>query len=209
MAWKDKNKEKEYRAYWEKHMRSEESKQRKKETTRLWILNQRKKRAERELQNGADLGYPGIKIRDDIRKRIEEGRTKILVNKDGSITCFHKHEDGHWVNGSKNKKYLHREIVKKELNLTDEDMKGLIVHHKDKDKNNNAISNLEILTQSEHMKKHIEEVYKNFTPGWGPHNRICNKTYDKICVKCGMQFQSKCYNAKYCSTKCKNANRKK
>lgn len=44
MAFKDKEKEKVYRTYWEKHIRSEESKRRKKETTRLWILNQRKKK---------------------------------------------------------------------------------------------------------------------------------------------------------------------
>ena len=99
MAFKDKEKEKEYRAYWEKYIRSEESKERKKETTKLWILKQRKKKAEQELQNGKDLGYTGIKIKNSIRKRIEAGITKILVNNDGSITCFHKNEDGHWVNG--------------------------------------------------------------------------------------------------------------
>lgn len=99
MAFKDKEREKAYRKYYEQNIRSEESKKRKKETTRLWILRQRKKRTEQELQNGKDLGYEGIKIKDAIRKRIEAGITKILVNNDGSITCFHKSEDGHWVNG--------------------------------------------------------------------------------------------------------------
>lgn len=82
MAYKDKNREKEYRKYWEQYRRSEASKARKKETTELWIAKYRKERDERELQNGKDLGYEGIKIRDDIRKRIEAGITKILVNED-------------------------------------------------------------------------------------------------------------------------------
>ena len=78
MAYKDKEKAKAQRKYWEEHIRSEESKKRKKETTRLWVLNQRKKRAEQELKNGEELGYSGVRIRNDIRKRIEKGTTKIL-----------------------------------------------------------------------------------------------------------------------------------
>ena len=109
MAYKDKEKAKAQRKYWEEHIRSEESKKRKKETTRLWILNQRKKRVEQELKNGEELGYSGVRIRNDIRKRIEDGITKILVNNDGSIMCFHKNEDGHCVNNTNGKKYLHRE----------------------------------------------------------------------------------------------------
>ena len=57
MAYKDKEKAKIRQKYWEKYIRSEESKKRKKETTRLWILNQRKKRDEQELKNGEELGY--------------------------------------------------------------------------------------------------------------------------------------------------------
>lgn len=167
MAYKDKNKEKEYFKYWEKHLRSKESKERKKETTRLWILKQREERDKKELQNGKDLGYEGIKIRDSIRKRIEDGITKILVNDDGSITCFHRNEDGHWVNTTSKKKYLHREIYKREFNLTDEDLKGLIVHHKDEDKDNNEIDNLEAITQSEHTDRHKELYAKNLEKGRG------------------------------------------
>lgn len=85
MAYKDLEKEKAYRAYYEKHIRSEASKKRKAETTRLWIARRRKLRDEQELKNGEELGYPGVKIKNIIRKRIEEGTTKILVNNDGSI----------------------------------------------------------------------------------------------------------------------------
>jgi len=206
MAFKDKEKEKLYRAYWEKHIRSEESKKRKKETTRLWILKQRKKRTEQELQNGRDLGYIGIKIRDDVRKRMEEGKTKILVNEDGSITCFHRSEDGHWVNKTNGrKKYLHREVIKQKLGLTDEDLKGLVIHHINEDKDDNRLENLEILTQSEHMTRHKDKYIKNLAlgriAGW-----TMNTEFIKICEECGTKFKSKAHNAKYCSNACKMKN---
>ena len=151
-------------------MRSEASKIRKKETTHLWIMQQREKRNKKELQNGKDLGYEGIKIKDNIRKRIEEGITKILVNKDGSITCFHKNKDGHWVNNTGKKKYLHREIIKQELNLTDEDLKGYVIHHKNENKDDNYLDNLEILTQSEHMDRHKDKYTKNLALGREKHS---------------------------------------
>lgn len=166
MAFKNKEKEKEYYKYWEKYKRSEESKARKKETTRLWIEKQREERDKKELQNGKDLGYERIKIRDDIRKRIEAGITKILVNKDGSITCFHKNEDGHWINNTGKKKYLHREVVKQGLGLTDEDLKGLVIHHKNENKDDNRLENLEVITQSEHMDRHKDKYIENFEKGW-------------------------------------------
>ena len=168
MAYKDKNKEKEYFKYWEKYMRSEESKARKKETTRLWILKQRAERDERELQNGKELGYEGVKIRDSIRKRIELGITQILVNEDNSITCFHKNEDGHWINNTGKKKYLHREVVKQKCGLTDEDLKGCIIHHKNENKDDNNIENLEIITQREHMlDRHKDKYIENLAKGRG------------------------------------------
>lgn len=205
MPYKSKEQEKKYRAYWEKYKRSEKSKAKKREMTRLWLINQRKKRTEQELKNGEELGYAGVKIRNDIRKRIEEGKTKILVNKDGSITCFHKNEDGHWVNNTKGKKYLHREVIKKELGLTEEDLKGLVIHHKDEDKDNNDITNLEIMTQSEHAARHKDKYAVNLTlgriAGWS-----MSKEYVKKCEECGIEFNSVAHNAKYCSDACKMKN---
>lgn len=205
MAYKDKEKAKAQRKYWEEHIRSEESKKRKKETTRLWVLNQRKKRVEQELKNGEELGYPGVKIRNDIRKRIEEGITKILVNNDGSITCFHKNEDGHWVNNTNGKKYLHREVIKKELGLTDEDLKGLVIHHINEDKDDNRLENLEILTQSEHMKRHEDKYNKNLSLG-RIKNKHITKKFIKKCEICGIEFYTYAHNAKYCSNACKMKN---
>lgn len=205
MAYKDLEKEKAYRAYYEKHIRSEASKKRKAETTRLWIARQRKLRDEQELKNGEELGYPGVKIKNIIRKRIEEGTTKILVNNDGSIMCFHKNEDGHWVNNTKGKKYLHREVIKKELGLTEEDLKGLVIHHKDGNKDNNDITNLEIITQSEHAIRHKDDYATNLTlgriAGWS-----MSKEYIKKCEECGAKFKGNAPNAKYCSDACKMKN---
>ena len=203
MAYKNLEEEKAYRAYYEKHIRSEASKKRKAETTRLWIARQRKLRDEQELKNGEELGYPGVKIRNIIRKRIEEGTTKILVNNDGSIMCFHKNEDGHWVNNTNGKKYLHREVIKQAYNLADEDLKGKIIHHINENKDDNRPENLEIITQSEHMARHKDKYIKHLALG-----RIAgwSKEYIKKCEECGVKFKGKAPNAKYCSDACKMKN---
>lgn len=203
MAYKNLEEEKAYRAYYEKHIRSEASKKRKAETTRLWIARQRKLRDKQELKNGEELGYPGVKIKNIIRKRIEEGTTKILVNNDGSIMCFHKNEDGHWVNNTNGKKYLHREVIKQVYNLTDENLKGKIIHHINENKDDNRPENLEIITQSEHMLRHKDKYIKNLALG-----RIAgwSKEYIKECEECGVKFKGKAPNAKYCSDACKMKN---
>lgn len=203
MAYKDLEKEKAYRAYYEKHIRSEASKKRKAETTKLWIARQRKLRDEQELKNGEELGYPGVKIKNIIRKRIEEGTTKILVNNNSSIMCFHKNEDGHWVNNTNGKKYLHREVIKQVYNLADEDLKGKIIHHINENKDDNRPENLEIITQSEHMIRHKDKYIKNLSLG-----RIAgwSKEYIKKCEECGVKFKGKAPNAKYCSDACKMKN---
>ena len=107
--------------------------------------------------------------------------------------------------GGRSKKYLHREIIKKELGLTEEDLKGLVIHHKDENKDNNNISNLEILTQSEHMLRHKDKYTKNLAlgriAGWTMSNE-----YTKKCEECGTEFTSKAHNAKYCSDACKMKN---
>ena len=203
MAYKNLEEEKAYRAYYEKHIRSEASKKRKAETTRLWIARQRKLRDEQELKNGEELGYPGVKIKNIIRKRIEDGVTKILVNNDGSIMCFHKNEDGHWVNNTNGKKYLHREVIKKELGLTDEELNGLIIHHKDENKDNNEMSGPEMIMQMEHMgrqeDRNIENLALGRIAGW-------SKEYIKKCEECGVKFKGTAPNAKYCSDACKMKN---
>ena len=52
------------------------------------------------------------------------------------------------------KAYLHREVWKK---FTGEIPKGFQIHHKDGNKENNEIENLECLSSKEHAKRHPRE----------------------------------------------------
>ncbi len=67
-------------------------------------------------------------------------------------------------------KYQYIEIVKKygkkficeKCGLKSHDYKkSLAVHHKDRNKKNNLINNLEILCDSCHMKEHLNEINSN------------------------------------------------
>lgn len=115
-----------------------------------------------EEKNAIELGIKvkNCRISDYIKNKILSGRTQILVNDDGSIIQFHKKSDnGYWINTSYNKDkgeiiYLHREKLCRHLRLTKEQMKGYDVHHIDGNKNNNDISNLQLLTREEHNKIH-------------------------------------------------------
>lgn len=54
----------------------------------------------------------------------------------------------------------HEHRVLMELHLGRKLVKGEIVHHIDGNKHNNDLSNLKLMTQSEHIKSHIEEIQK-------------------------------------------------
>lgn len=60
-----------------------------------------------------------------------------------------------WYAGRKGTKYIfyHHYVMCKHLGIT-EIPKGFVIHHKDFDPHNNAIENLELLSNSEHMKLH-------------------------------------------------------
>ena len=108
---------------------------------------------------------------------------------------------------------------------------GYVVHHKDFDKSNNDISNLQLMTQEEHMKIHSKiniltprklkkftckncgEEFESINNG---HNHFCSSNCQsawrrkekldneiRICVGCGKKFSVNKYKkAKYCSQKC-------
>ena len=60
------------------------------------------------------------------------------------------------INVGGRKIYIHRLVMQKHLNRKlgrDE-----IVHHKNGIKNDNRLENLELITQSEHIKKHFSKV---------------------------------------------------
>lgn len=115
--------------------------------------------------------------------------------------------------------------------------KGYEIHHKDRDKANNDIANLELLTASEHRKKHSEELTQeqrewfrnNLNENARPkavewhkseEGRKWHKEHykrqgqslhvktEKACINCGKTFSGE-HNAKFCSNACKSAYRRK
>lgn len=84
------------------------------------------------------------------------------------------------------KTHLHRVIYLEEVGPIPD---GFEVHHRDEDPLNNAVSNLELLTGTEHRKRHHAERLRSY-----------------VCRKCGVEFQSRAaQGAVYCSQKCRNA----
>ena len=133
----------------------EEYKQRRHEESVRYQL----KKIKHEEKNAIELGIhvTGCRISDAVKEKILSGRTQILVNNDGSIIQFKKKtDDSYWVNTSFYGKviYLHREVLRRHLKFTEEQMKGYEVHHIDGNKSNNDISNLQLLKRSEHNKIH-------------------------------------------------------
>ncbi len=60
---------------------------------------------------------------------------------------------------TRKKKLLHRVIWEKETGIPIP--KGYIVHHKDENKDNNNIDNLELKTFSQHRRDHMLKLYEN------------------------------------------------
>ena len=134
--------------------RTEEGKRRHDLGKKIWYAEKRANKREHELQNGAELGYPGVCISDYWKKKILNGTTQILDMKDGTFLPFRKKANGYWYNNSNGVKYLHREKLKQYLGMTDEEMKIYEVHHIDENKDNNDISNLKLVTKKEHSEIH-------------------------------------------------------
>ena len=146
------------------------------------------RRVEREKENGLELLDVRIRVSDYVKEKILSGRTKVLII-DEKLVLFHKNTEGYWVNNSTFNKeiLLHREVIKKELGLTDEDLKGKEVHHIDGNKDNNEIKNLKIVSKSEHARHHLVST------------RIKIK---KICEWCGKEYETYINKSRFCSSKC-------
>ena len=119
-------------------------------------------------------------------------------------------------------KYFHGEIEK-----------GVHIHHKDGNKSNNEISNLEKMTVKEHFSKHNsnERIAKNLihvatirplTKKWHAsdeglewHRQHGINTWNQRplrttqCKNCGKIIHSKSWRSKFCSNVCKSAERRK
>lgn len=106
--------------------------------------------------------------------------------------------------------------------------KGFHIHHRDQNKSNNSIENLELLSPSEHSKIHMTEQKKELatktlnkirplTKKWhrseegrkwhkenGIQGWIKKKEIEIICDVCGKLCKTKTYHQRFCSNKCKS-----
>jgi len=109
---------------------------------------------------------------------------------------------------------------------------GMVIHHKDGDKSNNDISNLEMMKRGDHVKLHQPESKAARIAGlarsydarmrwhrsedgraWHRANfetskeALLAKKFDCVCQNCHKEFKSR-VEAKFCSDKCVTAKRK-
>lgn len=124
---------------------------------------------------------------------------------------------GYWRIGAR---YLHRE---KWIALRGPIPKGWVVHHKDHNKSNCNISNLECLPRSTHSRHHLSDVLHT-KPVWAKAAKTRSKMSAQIgkaisraqlkkpqlpiiCVQCKQQFLTRSKVAKLCSTRCRSNHR--
>lgn len=100
--------------------------------------------------------------------------------------CFYDKDHPLATEACQYRVFLHRHIASLKIGrwLTTEEH----VHHIDGDKLNNNENNLEVLTCSEHAKKHMGEVPMH------------------ICIVCNKSFRASGKINKYCSYNCNNIN---
>jgi len=111
-------------------------------------------------------GLPVVEVIDDTHQRFN-----------GVTFC--KNEHGHYHKNCN----LHRTVY---AYYYGEIPEGYHIHHKDFNKNNNEIQNLQALTNQDHQKLHANtKIFKEFT-----------------CCQCGNKFFAANTNARFCSKKC-------
>ena len=110
-----------------------------------------------------------------------------------------------------------------------EPKKGFHIHHKDGDKANNNIDNLECITVKEHVSKHkseerdaanlihVEKIrpltkeWHSSSEGLKWHREHGLKTWEErnpfkiTCKKCGKTAETKCFHQDFCSNSCKSS----
>lgn len=136
---------------------------------------------------------------------------------------------GYWISSDYPRIRAHRWVWN---NLHGTIPKGYHIHHRDENKSNNNISNLEIIEASRHLSHHMKDplkksAYKEWIDiirplarEWhgSPEGKAWHKlhaikckfgTWDPIdykCEQCGKEFQSsKRSNTRFCSNNCKSA----
>ena len=140
---------------------------------------------------------------------------------------------GYYLN-STHRKRLHRYIWESDVGVIP---KGYQVHHIDHDKNNNDISNLELIHQSRHMSYHgifnaknnYDEMIKNLDEVARPkasewhgskegvewhkkhYESVKHKLhieYNRSCIVCEKEYVTIQTNSKFCSNACKSRYRR-
>ena len=177
----------------------------------MYNKEQRKKQYKKELEkkikheeeNGLDLLGVRIRVSDFVKQKLLSGKIQILVI-DGKVLQFHKdYKHGYWVNNTFGLR-LHREKLRLALGLTKEQMRNYDVHHIDRNRDNNDISNLQLLTKSEHTKLHALEDGKTLSEYKA---KIPKPEFIvKICEQCGEEYNSSsnvAHKQRFCSAKCK------
>lgn len=127
-------------------------------------------------------------------------------------------------------KRLHREIWER---LYGPIPKGFHVHHRDGNRANNDPSNLELLSEFEHLSGHSStpeakeraraaiEIARPYAAEWHKSEegrRMASiwakegakkvKPVDFVCEQCGKPFSSKARHSRFCSNACRAANRR-
>lgn len=153
----------------------------------------KEKQIEHEFQNGLELLGKKIRVSDYIKDKVIKSKTQLLLV-DDKIIQFHKDNNtGYWVNTSTGKNIrLHRERLRIELGLTQEQMKRYDVHHIDGNKDNNDIHNLQLINKVKHATIHAKTQV--------------NEKIIKVCEYCGKEYNSSsnvAHKQRFCSAKCK------
>ena len=141
---------------------------------------------------------------------------------------------GYWYSGTL-KKFLHRYVYEY---YNGEIPKNYDIHHIDENKDNNDISNLQLMQSNEHKKYHgnnltdiqKQNLRKNIKENARPkatewhkskkgsewHKKHYEEMKDKfhvekeyVCKECGTKYKSTNVNTLFCSPKCKSKNRRK
>lgn len=171
-----------------KEKRTEEGKRRHDLGKKIWYAEKKAETVRQEVQNGIELGYPGVRISNYWREKIERGETQILDTGDGKFISFKKAPNGYWRNHSTGKVlYLHREKMRLYLGMTQEQMKDYDVHHIDENKDNNDILNLKLLTRKEHNRI---------------HSRRNEDSKRHVCKRCGRTYYANASKSMFYCNRC-------
>lgn len=153
---------------------------------------------------------------------------------DGKSFCRDE-KTGYFLNTGIHKR-LHRYVYEKTVGPIP---KGYDIHHKDHDKNNNEPENLELLTRSEHLKRHAAEMteeqrnklreniitrgvpaavlwhksaagYEWHKAHYESHKEALHRTATYKCEYCGKEYTAQTNgHNRFCSNNCKSAWRRK